>query len=90
MSELEKTRTVAMAEYALYVGMSLSELLLRVHAAKDEAEALALITDWKVLIDGQCYADPAYRITHRVLKHGSLLQAGEHTIHVLHWVDGDE
>jgi tyrosyl-tRNA synthetase len=73
---------IAMAAYALDLGVPVIDFLLRLRLADDASQARELIASGLFMINEACFSDPEVVIQSRHLPGWSLVRAGERQVWV--------
>jgi ribosomal protein S4 len=82
-------QTIAMAEYALDLGIPIVDFLLRLRLVETEEVARQLIAASKVFINEACVDSPELVIRTKQIGSGALVKAGAQQVRVVKWIDGD-
>jgi tyrosyl-tRNA synthetase len=87
--ENETVQTIAMAEYALDLGIPIVKFLMRLRLAESEDNAEQLITASQVFINSECFNSLETVITTKHIEPEAIVKAGDKKIRVIKWIDGD-
>ncbi|WP_338846874.1 hypothetical protein V8J88_24290 [Massilia sp. W12] len=80
-------KTWAVAEYSLYVGKPLLDMLRSLQFAADEQAARALVQSGQVWLDGRALQDPDLVLKIRDVQPGSIFQVAGEAVQLIIWVD---